>query len=304
MRSIKPEACPRPRPMSSTSVVHSGTTLFLSPERIAGMTATVNHIIRAVEDLAPSRLAEEWDNVGLQLGHPEWPVRRILVALDPTPCVVEEAIRAGVNVIVTHHPLIFRPLRRLDLATVSGALVQRLIEQRVAVITAHTNLDSVRGGINDILTEILDLTNITVLQPAATNEPHCGLGRVGELAQPAPLGILAADIKKGMGLEQIRYAGDSEQLVTRVAVCSGSGSSLLEVFLASPADVFVTGDVRYHDARDIEAHHRGIIDIGHFESERIIVQHLAERLTAWLADEGLRARVVRAVSEATPFKNV
>lgn len=268
------------------------------------MTVTVSHIIRALEDLAPSRLAEEWDNVGLQLGHAGWPVCSILVALDPTPGVVEEAIRAGVNVIVTHHPLIFRPLRKLDLATVSGVLIQRLIEQRVAVITAHTNLDSVQGGINDILTEILDLTNITVLQPAVTDDPHCGLGRVGELAQPVPLGILAADIKKGMGLSQIRYAGDPEHRVARVAVCSGSGSSLLEVFLASPADVFVTGDVRYHDARDIEAHHRGIIDIGHFESERIIVQQLAERLSAWLATEGLHASVLRAVSEATPFKSV
>ena len=268
------------------------------------MTATVNHIIRALEDLAPSRLAEEWDNVGLQLGHPQWPVHSILVALDPTPGVVEEAIRAGVNVIVTHHPLLFRPLRKLDLATVSGALMQRLIEQKIAVITAHTNLDSVQGGINDILTEILGLTHITVLQPAATNEPHCGLGRVGELAQPVPLGTLAAEIKKGMGLEQIRYAGDPKHRVTRVAVCSGSGSSLLEVFLATSADVFVTGDVRYHDARDIEAHHRGIIDIGHFESERIIVQYLAERLTTWLAAEGLRARVAQAASEATPFKSV
>ena len=268
------------------------------------MTATVSHIIRALEDLAPSRLAEEWDNVGLQLGHPAWPVGRILVALDPTPGVVEEAIRDGVNLIVTHHPLIFRPLRKLDLATVSGALMQRLIEHRVAVVTAHTNLDSVQGGINDILTEILGLSNISVLQPAATDEPHCGLGRVGELAQPVPLGTLAADIKQGMGLSQIRYAGDPQQRVARVAVCSGSGSSLLEVFLASPAEVFVTGDVRYHDARDIEAHRRGIIDIGHFESERIIVQHLAERLSAWLAAEGLRASVERAESEATPFKSV
>ncbi len=136
------------------------------------MTVTVSHVVAALEALAPRRLAEDWDNVGLQLGHPDWPVRRILVALDPTPGVVEEAVRTSAQVIVTHHPLIFRPLRQLDLATVSGTLLQRLIEKRVAVITAHTNLDSVQGGINDILTEILELNDVSVLQPPATDDPH------------------------------------------------------------------------------------------------------------------------------------
>ncbi len=268
------------------------------------MTVTVRHIMGALEDVAPGRLAEEWDNVGLQLGHPAWPVDRILVALDPTPGVVTEAIRAGINLIVTHHPLIFRPLRQLDLSTASGTLLQRLIEGRVAVITAHTNLDSVQGGINDILCAMLDLTQVTVLQPAATDDPHCGLGRVGELVRAVPLKILTAAIKQGMGLSQIRYAGDPEHPIQRVAVCSGSGSSLLEVFLASSADVFVTGDVRYHDAREIEANGRGIIDIGHFESEQIIVPHLAERLSAELAAKGLQVSVAQATSEATPFKFV
>ena len=268
------------------------------------MTVTVKHIIAALEALAPRRLAEDWDNVGLQLGHPDWPASRILVALDPTPGVVEEAVRTGAQVIVTHHPLIFRPLRQLNLATVSGTLFQRLIETRVAVITAHTNLDSVQGGINDILTEILELTDVSVLQPPATDDPHCGLGRVGTLARPVRLETLATSIKQGMDLPQVRYAGDPQRRVARVAVCSGSGSGLLEVFLASSADVFVTGDVRYHDARDIEAHGRGIIDIGHFESERIIVQHLAERLSAELEAEGHGASVAGAESEATPFKSI
>ncbi len=268
------------------------------------MTVTVSHVVAALEALAPRRLAEDWDNVGLQLGHSDWPVRRILVALDPTPGVVEEAVRTSAQVIVTHHPLIFRPLRQLDLATVSGTLLQRLIEKRVAVITAHTNLDSVQGGINDILTGILELTDVSVLQPTATDDPHCGLGRVGHLARPVRLKTLATNIKQGMDLTQARYAGDPQRRVARVAVCSGSGSSLLEVFLASSADVFVTGDVRYHDARDIEAHGRGIIDIGHFESERIIVQHLAERLSAELEAEGHGASVAGAESEATPFKSI
>ncbi len=261
----------------------------------------VADIISGLESLAPGRLAEEWDNVGLQVGHPEWPAGRVLVALDPTPLVVEEAVRAGANVIVTHHPLLFRPLRSLNLATVSGTLIQRLIEKRVAVIAAHTNLDSVSGGINDILVEILALQDIYILQPRV-DDAEAGLGRVGRLPQPIPLESLARHIKQRLGLVHVRIAGQPEKQVRQVAVCSGSGSSLVGLFLDSPADVYVTGDVRYHDAREIEAHQRGVIDVGHFESERIVVPYLARRLSAWLGQQGFKADVQEAACEVSPFK--
>ena len=265
------------------------------------MTARVDDIIAGLETLAPGRLAEDWDNVGLQVGHPQWPAGRVLVALDPTPAVVEEAIRDGAHAIVTHHPLLFRPLRNLNLATVTGALIQRLIEKRVAVIAAHTNLDSVPGGINDVLVEMLSLKNISVLQPVA-DDARAGLGRVGQLPQPLAFETLVGEIKARLGLSHLRYAGQPEKHVRRVAVCSGSGGSLVNLFLDSPADVYVTGDVRYHDAREIEAHRRGVIDIGHFESERIIVRHLAQRLTEWLTHKGLEAAVQEATCEETPFR--
>ncbi len=265
------------------------------------MTATVEDIMAGLEHVAPGRLAEDWDNVGLQVGHPEWPAGRVLVALDPTPTVVAEAIRDGIQVIVTHHPLIFRPLRNLNLSTVTGALIQRLIEARVAVITAHTNLDSVPGGVNDVLVDRLDLQAVTVLQPFA-DDARAGLGRVGHLPQPVVFETLVRDVKTRLGLSQIRYAGQPQKDVQRVAVCSGSGGSLVNLFLASEADVYVTGDVRYHDARDIEAHGRGVIDIGHFESEAVIIQHLAQRLSEWLTHRGLEATVLGATCEVTPFR--
>ena len=265
------------------------------------MTVNVNDILTVIEALAPQRLAEDWDNVGLQVGHPAWAVDRILVALDPTPAVVEEAIQVGARVLVTHHPLIFRPLRNLDLSTVGGALIQRLIAQQVAVIAAHTNLDSVSGGINDVLAERLALVNCTVLLPAA-DDAQAGLGRVGDLPQPLSLEALVRDFKRRMGLNIIRYAGRAAARIQRVAVCSGSGGSLVKEFLASEADVFVTGDVRYHDAREIEAHQRGVIDIEHFTSERIIVDHLVRHLSHWLAQQGLAADVRAAACEENPFK--
>lgn len=267
------------------------------------MTVRVTDILAGLERLAPGHLAEEWDSIGLQVGHPEWPVRRVIVALDPTPAVVEEAIAVGADVLVTHHPLLFHPLRCLNLATVAGGLIQRLVNEQVAVITAHTNLDSVQGGINDVLVEMLALTNTAVLQPSA-DDAQAGLGRIGELPSPVEFETLVRNIKKSMGLEFVRFAGQIEYRAQRVAVCSGSGGSLVRAFLDSSADVFITGDVRYHDAREIEAHHRGVIDIGHFESERIIVQHLAKRLSAWLEHRGLAAAVQEATCEETPFKSL
>ena len=267
------------------------------------MMVRVTDILAGLESLAPGRLAEEWDNIGLQVGHPGWPVRRVIVALDPTPAVVQEAITVGADVLVTHHPLLFHPLRCLNLETVTGGLIQRLVNKEVAVITAHTNLDSVQGGINDVLVKMLALTPTAVLQPAA-DDAQAGLGRIGKLSPPVDFETLVRRIKQLMGLEFVRFAGQIENRVQRVAVCSGSGSSLVRPFLDSTADVFITGDVRYHDAREIEAHHRGVIDIGHFESERIIVQHLVQRLSAWLERKGLEAAVQAATCEETPFKSL
>ncbi|MDJ0804925.1 MAG: Nif3-like dinuclear metal center hexameric protein [Desulfobacterales bacterium] len=267
------------------------------------MTPRVQNIIDGLEALAPRHLAEDWDNVGLQVGDPEWTVAKVLIALDPSAAVVEEAIRDGASAVVTHHPLIFRPLRSLNLATVTGRLIQRLVEKRVAVITAHTNLDSVSGGVNDVLVERLALQNIAVLQPLA-DDADVGLGRVGALPQPMAFESLVRDVKSRLGLAHIRCAGQPENPVQRVAVCSGSGGSLIEQFLDSPADVFITGDVRYHDAREIESQRRGVIDIGHFESEHIIVRRLAKLLDAKLTTHGFRAVVQASACEETPFKTL
>jgi len=115
------------------------------------MGATVNDILNAIESIAPKALAEEWDNICLQIGCRQWPVKRVLTALDPTPEVIREVRNRKADVLVTHHPLIFSPLRSLDLDTPIGGLLQELLRQHIAVISAHTNLDSVQGGVNDIL---------------------------------------------------------------------------------------------------------------------------------------------------------
>lgn len=267
------------------------------------MTASVGDILEALEALAPERLAEEWDNVGLQLGSRRWPVHRVMTALDPTPGVIQEVQAREGDVLVTHHPLIFSPLRSLDLDTPLGSMLLALLTGRIAVIAAHTNLDAVRGGVNDILASALHIQLEDILQPSAL-DGSCGIGRVGRLPSVTTLEDLAADIKDRMAVPHVRFAGDPQLPVRCVALCSGSGTSLTDSFLDTTAEVFITGDVRYHQARDIEAHGRGVIDIGHFESEHLILEKLAGLLAKQLAKRGLDISVEACLSERAPFRTI
>jgi dinuclear metal center YbgI/SA1388 family protein len=265
--------------------------------------ATVADILAALEAVAPAQLAEEWDPIGLQVGSRHWTVKRILTALDLTPAVIREVRRREGNLLVTHHPLFFKPLARLDLDTPLGSMLQALVRDRIALISAHTNLDSVQGGVNDALAALLRLENLQVLQPSP-HDPQAGLGRIGRLASATALGDFAAAIKADMNLPSLRYVGEAALPVQHVALCSGSGSSLMEAFLSSEAQVFVTGDVRYHDAREIEAHGRGVIDIGHYESEHIVLETLARKLSEQIAARGLEATVEACSSERAPFQTI
>lgn len=267
------------------------------------MTATVADIVAALEAVAPTRLAEEWDNVGLQVGSRGWPAQRVLTALDLTPEVLREARQLGCDVLVTHHPLIFKPLLALDLDTPLGAMLQTLITDRVALVSAHTNLDSVQGGVNDVLAGRLNLEAVSVLQPSP-HDGQCGLGRIGRLAKPVSLGDLALAFKQAMALPSLRFAGDPKLPVQQVALCSGSGSGLIDAFLQTDAQVFATGDVRYHEAREIEAHGRGVIDIGHYESEHIVLEALARRLTEEITRGGWAVAVQVCTTERAPFQTV
>ncbi len=266
-------------------------------------TATVGDILNVLEIIAPTELAEEWDNVGLQVGSRQWPVTRLFTALDPTTDVLQEVVRRKGNALVTHHPLIFRPLHVLDLDSALGGMLQGFICQQIAVLAAHTNLDSAHGGVNDILASVLDIDRPAVLLPAAGHD-NCGLGRVADLSSATTLGDLAVAVKSRMALPHVRFVGDPQMPVNRVAICSGSGASLLEPFFASGAQVFITGDVRYHEAREVESRGLGVIDIGHYESEHIVIETLARQLADQFESRGFDIVVETCKTEQTPFKPI
>jgi dinuclear metal center YbgI/SA1388 family protein len=278
------------------------------------MDATVAQIIKIMDKLAPPWLAEEWDNVGLQIGDPRLPVRRIWVALDPSQEVVRAACEKNVDLLITHHPLIFRPLKSIDFDTAGGVVIQMAVNHQLAIFSAHTNLDIVRDGVNDVLAQRLGIRQLSILQPVNAGErsgedrpslkndsAEHGIGRIGSLTKAGNLKSLVSMVKNKLKLDFVKVAGDLAMRVARVAICSGSGSSLMQAFISSDAQVFISGDIHYHDARDAENANRGIIDIGHFPSEHLMVEALANHLKKIIAREGIKVEVEPCTLETDPF---
>lgn len=271
-------------------------------------TATVADFIRVMESVAPSRLAEHWDNPGLQIGNPARAVHAVWVALDPTVPVVSAAVRNNVDLLITHHPLLIRPVSSIHLQTPFGRVVRHAVAHELAVFSAHTNLDAVSAGINDMLAQKLLLRDVAPLvaagQPQESSsriEAH-GMGRIGNLQEEMALDDFAGWIKDRMNLEGIRVVGDGGVRVRRVAVCCGSGSGVLEHFFSSDAQVFVSGDLKYHDARNAEAVNRALIDIGHFASERIMIDALCATLQEASERLGYDAHIQACQLEKDPFR--
>jgi len=278
------------------------------------VTVTVQDIIGLVEGVAPLRLADSWDNPGLQIGKRDWPVSRVMTALDPSPQVIDDALERNIDLLITHHPLLFTPLKSLDLDTPIGALVARIVQGRLAVYAAHTNLDRVGGGLNDELADRIGLTDRTALVPDAAGQPPVdsgtvgsgagrlqGMGRVGTLPQPLSLRQLALQLKAQLSADHIRMAGDPEMMLHRVALCTGSGASLLAAVYASGAQAYVSGDLRYHDARTAEATGVGLLDVGHFASEHPMVTSLCAMLKETCAKCGLQVSIRPCDVEKNPF---
>ena len=278
---------------------------------------TVGELVQVMERLAPRCLAETWDNPGLHVGSPEWPVKLIWVALDPTQGLIQQAVDNHVNLVITHHPLIFRPLYSVDLGTQPGRIIELALKNQVALLCAHTNLDSARGGVNDMLAEKVGLKSFEVLKPVENSRcrevvndlypvhGHSemeGLGRIGNLPEPISFEALVDRIKKEFALSTVKTAGNPVQDVRRIAVCGGSGRSLLGDFLRSDADVFISGDMGYHDGQQVADLGKGLIDIGHFSSEHVMVEGLARQLSTCLASTEHDVAVVPFSGEKDCFR--
>jgi len=362
-------------------------------------------LVKIVERLAPPELAEAWDNSGWQVGDPGVKVQKVLLALDVTPEVVEEAEKYGAQLIISHHPILIKSIKSIRSDNPAGSLIIRLIRAGIGVYAAHTTLDSADGGVNDVLARELGLLQFEVLQPVQCqqllklvvfvpvshadvvreslgqsgaghigNYSHCtfnlkgtgaffplsganpfiggigrleqvdevrietiikkeetdrvleamlavhpyeevaydlyplanqgtikGLGRIGRLPRIITLADLAEEVQLVLRGSCLRYGGDPNSKVTRVAVCGGSGGDLWKLAKKKGADVLVTGDIRYHAARDMLAAEMGFIDAGHFTTEWAVLPFLREQLAKSLDQSGLFVDIATATCESEPW---
>lgn len=374
----------------------------MKKERIA----RIQDLVGLLHSLYPPALAEEWDNVGLQVGDAAAELKSVLICLDPTEKALDAAVEAGVQAIVAHHPLLFRPLRSLVPVDETGRVLFRAVREGVAILCAHTNLDRGRDGLNDWLAARLgvestkplaaggELLKLVVFVPAGYESPvaealfaagagevgnydRCsfrssgtgtfrpgpgtepflgrageteavrelrletvlpreaasravdrmlkahpyeevaydliplanrrsdvGLGRIGRLARPVALEEFAGQVKELLGGSALRLVGDAGRKVTKVALCGGSGSSLLAEAVRQGADVLVTGDVKYHEARSAESQGIALIDAGHFATERLMVAGLATVLRRGAEKRGLPIVFNEMKGEEDPFRTV
>jgi dinuclear metal center YbgI/SA1388 family protein len=231
-----------------------------------------------LDSFAPPRLAAEWDNVGLLVGDRLQPVARVMTCLTITPAAAAEAIREQANLIVTHHPLPFRPLSRLTTDEPGGRLLLDLIRAGVAIHSPHTAFDSAAAGINQQLAEAFGLADIQPLVPLAGDPDKVGAGRWGRLPQPLTLGQVAARLKQFLKIGGLFAVGDLQRSIERAAVACGSGGELIEAAIAGGCELFITGEARLHICYDAEARGIALLLAGHYASERFGVERLANVL--------------------------
>jgi dinuclear metal center YbgI/SA1388 family protein len=371
-------------------------------------TLQLSDLVGLLNSLCPPGLAEDWDNVGLQLGDPTAEIRRVLVCLDAEEIAIHEAARFGAQAVISHHPLLHRPLKRLTPDDETGRVIFRAIRSGIAVLSAHTNLDRVADGLNDWLAQRLGLTDYKPLEtpqpgsfyklvvfvpqghetalldaifaagggqvgaydrcsfrtsgtgsfrgnatstpfigqpdrteetqelrletivpsdllhkvvtrmikahpyeevaydliPLANRRTDVGLGRIGRLAEPLSLQLFAEQVRKQLQVPALRLVGDPQRPISKVAVCGGSGASLISDALRRGADCLVTGDIKYHDAQRARSEGLALIDAGHFGTEKLMVVELADRLQKAADKRQLPVEFIKMTAEQDPFTTV
>ena len=253
---------------------------------------TVRDIYDYLDAWAPFELQMDFDNAGLLVGDGGAEVSRVLVALDATMEVAKEAARKKCQLIVTHHPLIFHPLKAVCPNDPTQAVVAQLVRKNTALICAHTNLDVAEGGVNDVLMDTLGAKTTGSLEEVGT----CGLGRVGELPEAMEPWAFARYVKKALGTCSVR-AVLGERSVKKIAVCGGAGSDMVELAARLGADAYVTADAKHHEFLAAKALGLTFLDAGHYATENPMMPVLTGRLQAAFAPRGVEVLLSKTNKE-------
>ncbi|MEG1416216.1 MAG: Nif3-like dinuclear metal center hexameric protein [Clostridium sp.] len=250
-----------------------------------------------IEGSYPLNLCEDYDNVGLLIGRYDKEISKALISLEVTPRVINEAIENNVDIIIVHHPLIFKPLKKISDRGYIESMVLTLIENKIALYASHTNFDSAKSGMNDILSEKLNLNNVSTLEQKEGIEE--GIGRVGTLDRPLAFRDFYISLKSEFNLSGVIVSGDDTKIINKVAVVGGSGADLIRIAMKKGCDCIVTGDVKHHIALDFVNQGMCIVDLTHFGSEIIFKEHFRKFI-----EENTEIEVILSSSEENPLRIV
>lgn len=262
----------------------------------------VKNIVNSLNHDAPFDLAEPWDNVGLLVGDPEREVSSILVALDPTNALLDEALEAGANTVVTHHPVIFKPLTHINTGDPAGRLLEKALSGKISIICCHTNLDSALDGVSDILARRLGLSELSPLLPTGSDSTvGTGLGRTGLYRTPLSANRFIHTVLDALNLQSIQMAGILPEEIRKVAVCGGSGSDLAPRAFQLGADVYLSAEIKHSTAIWARENNFCIMDGTHFGTEQPAVALLAEKLADSCRQQNSNISILQSKTEHHPF---
>ena len=253
----------------------------------------IRDIISVIENAAPLSLQESYDNSGLIVGDADTEVNSALLCVDITEEVLDEAGELGAKLVISHHPIIFHPLKKLVGADYVQRVVERAVRNGIALYACHTNLDSVKGGMSYRLAEQLGLQNLEVLDPCPPENSGNGFGIIGTLSQEVSVKDFLQTMKQKLGLKVIRHSDIIPGSVCKIALCTGSGASLIDTAAAAGAQIYVAADFRYNDFFKADGR-LTVCDIGHFESEYCAIDLLFDiirkNLTTFALHKSVKSR--------------
>ncbi|MFN0016634.1 MAG: Nif3-like dinuclear metal center hexameric protein [Pirellulaceae bacterium] len=253
----------------------------------------LSDLCRFLDSFAPPTLSEEWDNVGLLVGDVDKQIERVMTCLTITPASCAEAVAKGADLIITHHPLPFKPLRRLTTESTPGRLLLELIHAGIAIYSPHTAFDSAAEGINRQLAAGIGLVEIRPLVASPADAARSlGSGRCGKFAKPLRLSETAQRLKTFLKIPGLHIVGQDDAFISTAAIACGSGGSFLEHAIEQNLDLFITGEVSFHTCLEAEANGVNLLLPGHFASERFAVERLADvvarefpKLSVWASED-------------------
>jgi dinuclear metal center YbgI/SA1388 family protein len=269
------------------------------------MKVHVTDILEGLNHIAPFTLAESWDNVGLLIGDPGREVGSLLIGLDPSLSLLDEAIKRGIDTIVTHHPCIFRPLPSVNIATPGGAFLERALNHKINVIACHTNFDSAVDGVSDALARLLKIENVRPLRAIVGSENEkTGLGRIGAFASPLLFSDFMQRFFQAVASSDVQLAGPKPTEIKCVALCGGSGSDLAEEAHRQNADVYISSEIKHSTA--VWAQDAGfcVIDATHYGTEKPAMLILEQHLESFGEKHGWSVEIFQSETEKAPFSHI